>query len=624
MTQASSNSSLLGRSGAQKLCAVFAANPQPVETGATLRRMIDAFYPHSEAFHVMADLPAGAMAAPAYGLFRGGVGRGAVALAGAYFNADELGPAGVSQAELAGDLIGRQGPAAVGRLNGVFAVVYHDPDRPRVVVAVDRYGFAPLFYATVGQTLLVASEVKAIAAVASLTPDPAAIGAFFYVGHLLGEQTLFAEVKALGPGEYLEWTPAGATLHRYWDIAETPAPNSLAVTSSEVATAFGQAVGRRVPREGCDTLLLSGGKDSRLILATLLAHGHRPRLVTLEHAGFQRGLDSELARHAAQAVNLTTELRPTHAHFYETANALEVFRILDGMVPTFGLFIGQVYPELDPSMERVWEGMAMDTSLGGYLGQNTELRRNLPRLLAPKAQNRRFLHRVYRRDWADEVEQRFADKLAAEVGRFPNTEDGWVRFMVVHRKRRRIGASPNHLYSRKVLPLTPGVDTQFLDTMLAVPVAQRQEHKLYFALLNEFCPPLLQVPVLSGETYFGVHNGVVDLSRPIAHGSSRVRRWLKGAGLAPHARAVSARLWHVEHSKQDALTGQLVTRLLRTTGFEGSLYNRAYVEKALRKVEAGSLYWLMPLTLVFYTELWQHIFQRPSVETLRTAVFDKV
>lgn len=625
MPQASFKGPTPVHSNTQKLCAVFMANSQPEEIVAILQRMVDAFYPHADALHVMAELPTGAMAAPEHGLFRGETGRGAVALAGAYFGADELGLADGSLAELAGDLIAQQGPTALGQLNGVFAVVYHDPKRPRVVAAVDRYGFAPLFYASVGQTLLVASELKAIAAVTRLSPDPAAYGSFFYIGHMLGDQTLFAEVKVLGPGEYLEWTPTrGATVHRYWDIATSPKAGSWNATTQEVTAAFSLAVSRRMRPECCDTVLLSGGLDSRLILATLLTQGYRPRLLTLEHAGFRRGLDGQLAQQVARAVGLETEVRSTRLRFYDTVDALEVFRILDGMVPSFGLFIGQVYSELDPSRDRVWEGLALDVAFGGHSRPGASLHSNLPYLLAAQAQNRRFLCQVFRRDWLEEIEQRFAAKLTAELDRFPDTEDGWVRFLLAHRKRRRVGLLPCQLYSRHLLALTPGVDSQFLDAMLAVPQAQRQHSRLYFELLHELCPSLLRVPVLSGETYYGVYNGEVAISQHGHRGRGRLRHWLKSAGLAPYARTAAARLSHVDSTKRDAVPAELVTRLIHATGFERDLYNRAYVAKALRKVEGGSLYWLMPLSVVFYVELWQCIFERQQVETLRRDVFREV
>lgn len=610
-------------SAAGKLCGVFSNDPQAVDAEGLLRRMIAACYPDERLLQAMTGLAAGAMAGPAHGLAPANSTRAAVALAGAIF-ADHAPtpPDGPSPAEAARDLVIRRGPAALGELSGVFSLICHDPAGQRVILAVDRYGFAPLFYATVGRTLLAASELKAIAAVASLTPDPAAHGAFFYVGHMLGNQTLFREVRTVGPGEFVEWNGEEAIVRRYWDLATSPAAGSRVLSVQDATAAFSTAVQRRIQPARRDTLLLSGGLDSRLILASLLAQGCQPRLVTLEHAGFRRGLDSQLAVLAARAVGLESDVRPTQPRFFETGDALEFFRIGDGMVPTFGLFISQVYSQLSAGMARVWEGLALDLTLGGYPEPGKNLRSNLRYVLSSKAQNERFLRQVFRRDWAEEIERRFAEALEAEVSRFPDSEDGWVRFLLVHRKRRRIGAPPNQVYSRKVQALSPGIDAGFLDVMLAAPLEMRRDRRLYLELLRAFRPELLRVPVLSGETFFDVQDGAVALQKHESGVAPQLRRWLKGAGLAPYVRAAHARLQRMEPDKVDAAPGGLMTRFVRMAGFERDIYNRAYVEKALRRAEAGSLYWQMPLAIVFYTELWQHIFDRSRVETLRSQVFN--
>ncbi|MBI3325325.1 MAG: asparagine synthetase B, partial [Nitrospinae bacterium] len=63
------------------------------------------------------------------------------------------------------------GPACVERFNGMFAFALWDAQQRRLLLARDRYGIKPLYYAQVGSTLLFASEVKALLRYPTLQAD---------------------------------------------------------------------------------------------------------------------------------------------------------------------------------------------------------------------------------------------------------------------------------------------------------------------------------------------------------------------------------------------------------------------------------------------------------------------
>lgn len=618
-----------------KLCAAFSSRLPKAELTALVQRMAAAYDLPPGQLAIVADVPMGALAGPASGLAVGCTGAAGppsfrVAIAGAIYSVRPAAqalplagpePAGADEAALAGALLLQHGAAALQRVSGVFSLVVARLDRPWALLANDRLGFGPLFYVLGDDLLLAASEIKAIAAVADLNPDPAAHGQFFYIGHMLRHQTLYREVKALGPGQWLEWQPGGGRVHTYHDLARTPAPGADPVPLDAINAALQQAVARAGRPAQQDTLLLSGGLDSRLLLGVLLSQGRKPRALTLEHAGFAHGLDGQLARQVAHAAELEQDFRPTRPHFYGSADALEVFRVADGMTPSFGLFISQVYPELTPDLGRVWEGLALDLCMGGHKQHGASLRSNVPALLASRRANRRYLRQFVQRDWFQQIETGFEQELEAELARFPDSEDGWIRFQMANRKRRRVGIPPHHLYSRKVLALTPGVDAEFVDFMWAVPLQQRQHDHLYGQLLTQFYPQVAGPPVLSGETRARID----DIA---AHGIDRssglhetLREWVKGLGLAPYARAAQARLGKVERAKADTVPASVVIRTLRATGFDQPVYNRPAIEHTLAQVEDGSLHGLAALMPVFYMELWRHLADPAALAALRQDVF---
>jgi asparagine synthase (glutamine-hydrolysing) len=118
------------------------------------------------------------------------------------------------------------------RLRGMFAVALWDADRGRLVLARDRMGIKPLFWAESPDGLLFASEIKAILAAGwAKELDRQALHDYLSLDYVPGERTMFAGIHRLGPGERLVWRAgqprAMATHHtRWWSLPaqESPLP----------------------------------------------------------------------------------------------------------------------------------------------------------------------------------------------------------------------------------------------------------------------------------------------------------------------------------------------------------------------------------------------------------------
>ena len=65
----------------------------------------------------------------------------------------------------------------------------------------------------------------------------------------------------------------------------------------------------------------------------------------------------------------------------------------------------------------------------------------------------------------------------------------------------------------------------------------------------------------------------------------------------------------------------VVIKTLRTTGFNRPVYCRPQIERALRRAERGSVYWLHALIPVFYMELWHCLNDAAALAALRQAGF---
>lgn len=236
----------------------------------------------------------------------------------------------------------RLGPALLPLLRGPFAFAIHDRRRGELFLARDRLGKKPLFHARIGDTILFASELGALAsALPSRALDRDALGAWFQAGWVAAPRTLLAGVQSLPPGHSLLVSADGAKVEPWWrpDSAEDAAldEESSARLVSEVLK---EAVFLRTRTERPLGTLLSGGLDSAAILA--LATGVLQRGVP----SFTLGFDDPRLDERAEAAATASALGSPHR---ESVFDRDPGPVLEDLVATTG------EPLADPS----WLAMAL-------------------------------------------------------------------------------------------------------------------------------------------------------------------------------------------------------------------------------------------------------------------------
>ena len=103
------------------------------------------------------------------------------------------------------------------QLNGMFAVALWDDSFRKMILARDRLGIKPMYYAQLPGAFLFASELKAIASckAVELGIDEQALGEYLTFEHYFGGRTLNREIKMVRPGQIV--TFAGSiTTHFFW------------------------------------------------------------------------------------------------------------------------------------------------------------------------------------------------------------------------------------------------------------------------------------------------------------------------------------------------------------------------------------------------------------------------
>ena len=181
---------------------------------------------------------------------------------------------GTSDTEVLAHLYEEHGAGMVERLRGMFAFAVYDSARRRLLLARDRFGIKPLYYAEHRGQLVFASEIKALLALEGFEPkvDRQACYDFLGLGYVPEPATAYANVRALQAGALLVADGRGARVTNYHRTTARPAiegPRSpdLEARAEEAGAALLAAVSSQSVADVPVAALLSGGIDSSLVVA---------------------------------------------------------------------------------------------------------------------------------------------------------------------------------------------------------------------------------------------------------------------------------------------------------------------------------------------------------------------
>ena len=162
------------------------------------------------------------------------------------------------------------------RLRGKFGIGVWDGRERRAVLARDRLGVKPLYWAQANDCVVFASELKCMLTSGLIEPrvDVEAIDLLMTLGYVPGPRTPIERVRKLSPGATLIIDAAGAREHVYW---EYPAPSlngsdgarTLDECADELLALLRSAVTDRLMSDVPLGAMLSGGLDSSLIVALM-------------------------------------------------------------------------------------------------------------------------------------------------------------------------------------------------------------------------------------------------------------------------------------------------------------------------------------------------------------------
>ncbi len=196
------------------------------------------------------------------------------------------------------------------RLDGGVGGALWDKERRVLSLFCDRFGRQPLYWHAAGDTILFASELKALRAYPGFPAeiDRDVVAAYMRWRYVPGPSTVYRGAQRLEPGTLIAIDSRGSqSLQRYYSLEEVVIAgqsNRFAGDAdeamAELERLLSRSMSRRIAREPAG-IFLSGGIDSSLLLA--LGQSIAPGSVRSFAAGFREaGYDeavhaSAVARH---------------------------------------------------------------------------------------------------------------------------------------------------------------------------------------------------------------------------------------------------------------------------------------------------------------------------------------
>lgn len=206
-------------------------------------------------------------------------------------------------------------------LRGMFSFAIWDGRRRRLLLARDRMGQKPLFYAEHQESFIFASEIKAILQVETFprTLRPESLDSYLTYKYVPAPYTMFSGVWELPPAHYLIWEDGKYSIQRYWSLNYSDKFDaSEGEILEQLDSIFDEAVRIRLMSDVPLGVFLSGGIDSSLVVAYMSRHSSKPIKT------FSIGFAEEEYNELPFARKVAKQYQTDHHEFVATADVLSI------------------------------------------------------------------------------------------------------------------------------------------------------------------------------------------------------------------------------------------------------------------------------------------------------------
>lgn len=402
------------------------------------------------------------------------------------------------------DLYVRHGEELAWRLRGTFVMFVRD-DRKGVSLFInDHYASRPLLFGRVHGRLWFSPELKTFAKIdGGPRVDVASWVAFLVNGHMLNGRTYFEGVRSLSPGSVLRIEDDTFEVVRKHShtVQGDGTEHGPAYYTEELATLLMDAVRRRLRNTETTVIPISGGWDSRGILACgLKITGAQLRTVSWGTHEEDPHADAAVGRAVAERLGTRHIFLRRQTNDYERRVG-EMIERTDGLNEDPAFHAGEMGVIHALRNEHGITHMLRGDECFGFTGHTTSQLEALARIGIYGIDDARPLGTLLRADLRASLSTRYADMLDAAVADSPGASFDDMKDHLYFHQRLRHYLNVSSYYKLTALDVTnPLLDRDVLDFVRRLPTHYRIEKALYKSTLEKMFPELLSVPMASSAS----------------------------------------------------------------------------------------------------------------------------
>lgn len=371
--------------------------------------------------------------------------------------------------------------AELAQCRGSFALVHHDAIKHELQLATDALGLRSIYWVIQDECLIFATALRILEAMPEVHKKLSVLGMaeLSVFTFPLAERTPYEGITVLRECQALTANTSGVALRNYDDWSTPQAsPETLGAAAKHIHSIFREAVDLRL---GCDQRVysfLSGGMDSRAIVATLIDMGRE-----VESLNFSPQ-DSQDQRYA----QLFSSEAGARCHLHCLAG---------GVFPNFSLLAHAAKTELEQrqptGVDRpafIWSGdggsvglghVYMDAAMLDY-AQRGDLQAAVQHFL--EFNHLALSSQVLTKEAREQLPPMLLDSVMREVNRYRRDDLGrqLYLFLLFNDQRRHLFKHFESIDQHGLELVTPFFDTAFLKAVASTPVKWGVLHRLYAEL----------------------------------------------------------------------------------------------------------------------------------------------
>ena len=380
------------------------------------------------------------------------------------------------------------------RCAGTFCAVHYDPVSCSLSLMADKMGVRPLYYWVGPDFVVFATALRILEGVAEVLDamDLQGVTEMASFGYPLGDRTPYVNVKVLREAEVVRIGSSRVAKHQYWRWDRLPTSGDTQEQAAQLAfEKFGAAVKRRVKADRTVASFLSGGLDSRAIVATL-----RDLDVAVHTVNFSASNTQDYVFGAQIAAALGSMHQQISV---DSERASDPYR-KGGVTQWLNSKSVAHAPLEQPGL--MWSGDGGSVGVGHvYLSQavvglmrSGKVDEAIDEYLV--AEKIGIPEKIFSPRMADAIGGFLKNGIRAELERLHCDDPGrsFHLFLMFNDQRRHLAEHFENIDLDRIEFQLPFFDSDFLESILTLPLDTCLEHKFYMAWLARFAPIVTAVP----------------------------------------------------------------------------------------------------------------------------------